>query len=267
MSRTKDLLSPREELKNFSIFLNKNQWFNSISVPQDLLKLLNNNGKAGEICEYNLIRFPFKNINLDRHIRPEFVSKLARDEEGESIVLLEVACECNCNSDEDKISDPIITLATKIIIQFNYLHYSHINEIETKTLQCSWHLDKHDPSKGTSTSHPLYHYEYGGSELSKAPGFNYGDFILMDSPRIMHPPLDLVLAFDFVIKNFYDYEKHRNLTDDPLYKKYIRNAQYRLWRPYAISFASHFHNFEDTYTIDQTFADNILHCAQRVDVS
>ena len=263
MTKIKDLLSPREELKNFSIFLNQNQWFNSISVPKDLLKLLSNNGKPGDMCEYNLIRFPFKNINLDRHIRPEFVSKLARDEEGESRVLLEVACECNCNSDENKISDPIIMLATKIIVQFDYFHDSNIEDM--KTLQCSWHLDKHDPSKGTSTSHPLYHYEYGGTEISKAQGFDYGDFILMDSPRIMHPPLDLVLAFDFVIKNFYDYNKHKSLTEDPSYKRYIKNAQYRLWRPYAISFASHFHDFNDTYTIDRTFADNILHCAQRED--
>ncbi|TDO29226.1 hypothetical protein [Sediminibacterium goheungense] len=264
MIKRNDILSPREELKNFSIFLDQNPWFSSISVPHDLKKILSNNGKIGDVCKYSLVKFPFKNINLDRHVRPNWVSRLARENEGESRVLLEVACECNYNFDEDNISDPIIMLATKIIIQFDYFLDSNIED--PKTLQCSWHLDKHDPNKGASTSHPLYHYEYGGTEIRKTEGFNYGDFILMDSPRIMHPPLDLVLAFDFVIKNFYTYETHKVLTDDLLYKRYIKNAQYRLWRPYAISFASHFHDFNDIYTIDRAFADNILHCTNKAEI-
>jgi hypothetical protein len=255
------VMDARQEFKAFYILLQQSSWFSKISSTHPLLKLFESTSRVEDVWEYSLKKFEFKGISLDRHIRPEMVSRLAKQELGESRLLLEINCRCLCNHVTNQIKDPIQTLGAKFIIQFEYL--DELSE-EMKLLQCSWHLDKHDLSKVTSTSHPLYHYEFGGTETSKMVNFNYGDFILLDSPRLMHPPLDLVLAFDFVIKNFYTFHDHRKLTESSEYRKYIKNAQYRIWKPYAISFASHFHDFKPVYEIDADFAGNILQCSNNI---
>lgn len=253
----KDLLDAREEFKAFFILLQQNQWFSTISSTHELQKIFQSTHKNEEKWDYELSKFVFKNISLDRHIRPHIVSKYIKEKLAESSLIFELSCSLLCNEVNTIIRDPVVHLCAKFIIQFEYIDQE---DGDLKRLQSSWHLDKHDPAKETSTTHPLYHYEFGGSEMTKSADFNYGDFVLLDSPRLMHPPLDLVLAFDFILKNFYNFNDHKVLTEAPQYKRYIRNAQYRLWRPFAISFASHFHDFSDLYKIDTSFAKNIIHC-------
>lgn len=256
----KEILDPREEFKAFYILLLQDNWFSTVSSVQDLSKIFQTINRSEDKWEYELTTFVFKNISLDRHIRPQMVSKLIADKAGESRLIFGIRCKCECRQQDRVIKDPIINLGAKFIIQFEYLDP---NDYEMKKLQCFWHLDKHDPAKETSTTHPLYHYEYGGTEMRKVLNFKFGDFILLDGPRIMHPPLDIVLAFDFIIKNFYSYNDHRKLTESAQYKRYIKNAQNRIWRPFAISFASHFHDFSSDYEIDEKYAINILHCPNR----
>ncbi|MDP1843378.1 MAG: hypothetical protein Q8K64_08155 [Sediminibacterium sp.] len=254
-----EVIDAKVEFKNFFILLTQNSWFNKIANGRELEKIVSTcNKNENDNWQYNLIKFEFKNINIDRHTRPLIVNKLVKSGDGTASAFLSVSCNCDSINKTGKIEDPIKTLSTKIVLQFEFINEE--DPYEVKILQSSWHLDKHDETKKTESSHPLYHYEFGGSEIVKNSEFDFGDFFLIDSPRLMHPPLDLILAIDFIIKNYYKEEDHSNLTGQGLYKRYIKNAQTRVWRPYAISFASNFYEFDKNVGINTAFARNILHC-------
>src|SRR5690606_10190530 len=215
------------------------------------------NRSSDDRWEYNLVNLEFKKIDIKRHVRPLHLAKLANNGDALAKLVLNLSCTNKLNYDPNIIEDPIENLAIKFVVKLEYYDNS-LNDL--KLSQSSWHLDKHDASKVVNTIHPLYHYEFGGSELTKSEEFNFGDFFLIDSPRIMHPPMDIILAIDFVIKNFYTFKDHSKLTSKTLYQRHVDNARKRVWRPYIISLASHFHDFKDEYKMDKVFARNILQC-------
>ena len=87
---------------------------------------------------------------------------------------------------------------------------------------------------GADLVHPVYHFQYGGKKLPKFK--EWDKYVFLDSPRLAHPPLDAVLAIDFVISNYFP-GKWRDLRDDGAYTNLIRNAQDRCWRPYSYAVA------------------------------
>jgi len=254
-----ELLDAKQEFRNFFILLSQNVWFNKISDSRQL-EIINGTASKTEATnwDYDLKKLEFKNISLERHTRPLFINGMVRDGYDTSKLILSIQCNSKIICDPKTVEDPIVSLALKFIIQFEYF-CPEKNDI--KRLQSSWHLDKHDPSRSTTTSHPLYHYEYGGSEITKNADFNFGDFFLIDAPRIMHPPMDIVLAIDFILKHYYKESDHKQLTENKLYKRYLQNARIRVWRPYSILLASNFYDFSDYFpAISEKNAMNIIHC-------
>jgi hypothetical protein len=81
--------------------------------------------------------------------------------------------------------------------------------------------------------------QIGGKGIVKDPKFDYGNFLLLESPRFMHPPLDIILSIDFIIHNFYSEKKRSDLVNERTYKKAISNAKRYFWRPYALALVSH----------------------------
>jgi hypothetical protein len=107
----------------------------------------------------------------------------------------------------------------------------------------SWHFDRH--IGGTFDSklvHPRYHFSFGGRRLeehavaSKIPYFDF--LLLLNSPRLMHLPLDGVLAVDFVLSNFAAamWNRLRRQRD---YVALIGRAQRRNWKPFASALVAH----------------------------
>ena len=135
---------------------------------------------------------------------------------------------------------------------------------ENPSYKMSWHLDKHIRSQnendgiGKGFTHPEYHFNMGGFALTKEESFNFGQILLIDTPRLIHPPLDIVLSIDFVLKNFYGI-RVKNLTDSGQYKTIISNAKERLWRPFYIALASCWESprFNDL-DIEVNYVNNIL---------
>mgnify|MGYP001087048854 CR=1 FL=1 len=58
-----------------------------------------------------------------------------------------------------------------------------------------------------------------------------GDTFLLDPPRLMHPPMDGILAVDFILAN-YAGTTWKKLRDDPQYTKLIAPQFERIWKPY-----------------------------------
>ncbi len=103
-------------------------------------------------------------------------------------------------------------------------------------LKAAWHFDRHliDTKKDhplvTEEIHPLYHFQFGGARMSKVAD-RLGDTFLLDPPRLMHPPMDGILAVDFVLAN-YAGNTWKSLRDDTQYRNLIAPQFERIWKPY-----------------------------------
>lgn len=111
----------------------------------------------------------------------------------------------------------------------------------------SWHFDRHvgDASKppgDTEAAHPRYHFHFGGNRMrtfAKENNLNwFPHVILFEGPRPAHPPLDGILAIDFVLSNFFAAD-WRALRRMPEYIGVVNAAQTRLWKPYANTLPTH----------------------------
>jgi hypothetical protein len=132
-------------------------------------------------------------------------------------------------TDDSYDGDPFKNLGIEIIISGE--------SGKSDELVAPWYLDRFEPENtGTNDSglegdfvHPRYHFQFGGNEMK---GRDCGDLILLKSPRLAHPPMDGVLAVDFVLSNFFPSEWSK-LKKDNEYAGVISSAQRRYWKSYA----------------------------------
>jgi hypothetical protein len=167
-----------------------------------------------------------------RGIRPKLATDIHH--------ILDVVVEGTCEA-EDYAGDPFCALAVDIVAR---------GALGKQSLVCSWHLDRHlltvapeeGEAKGTgehptesSETHPLYHFQFGGRAMTgmiDTGSASLGDVLLLEPPRLVHPPLDAVLAVDFILGNFYPADRQRLWTDGR-YVGLVNAAQLRCWKPYA----------------------------------
>lgn len=205
----------------------------------------------------------FKNINkVDLKIPSRIKSEMAD-------VLLELRINITERSYfESSIEDSIQqNTEAQPSIKYGVQIITHGKTTTTSTFpnyKMSWHLDKHirtelgADGRGKGFVHPEYHFNMGGFALTKVEDFDYGHVLLIDTPRIQHPPLDIVLAIDFVLKNFYGI-RVKNLIESRQYNKIIESAKKRLWRPYFISLAHHWESTTFNHlTIESDYANRIF---------
>ncbi len=166
------------------------------------------------------------------------------------VVLSVEACGDYCA--RENLCDPIKHLSVNIEV-VGRRAVAKDEEVVIQEMFCAWHLDSHPPKpairypydcpplesdSGKNYPHPRYHLQFGGNAIhSKAtsPDF-FGSHLLFDSPRIPHPPLDVILAIDFVLGHYYGpmwYELRESA--DGMYSKTIKEAQRLYWRPYYAS--------------------------------
>lgn len=102
----------------------------------------------------------------------------------------------------------------------------------------AWHLDKNITSSEPKYTHPYYHFQGGGNKLE---GRHTGEILLIDFPRIPHPPMDLFLGIHFIINNFVsskNYPKKIDLMNDFEYQDVIMCSQKLVWDSYFNSFSA-----------------------------
>lgn len=58
------------------------------------------------------------------------------------------------------------------------------------------------------------------------------NLVLIDTPRVMHHPLDLFLAVDFVISNFIELDDWNSLRSNTRYQKLMEKFQQYWWKPF-----------------------------------
>lgn len=107
----------------------------------------------------------------------------------------------------------------------------------------AWHFDRHSDEDGIpKLAHPRYHFSFGGkrleNHLDEFGSQHIDGILLLDSPRLAHPPFDGVLAIDFVLSNFAG-AQWQTLRALPEYRRIVTNAQERLWLPYVQALHAH----------------------------
>ena len=105
-------------------------------------------------------------------------------------------------------------------------------------IKSSWHLD-YDNKNNQEYIHPHFHLTWGGDTMK---GLGLGDVLLLPTPRISYPPLDIILGIDFVLSNFVKADIYKRIQSDSQYKVAIKSAQEKYWKPYMLSLAHHWNN-------------------------
>lgn len=107
-----------------------------------------------------------------------------------------------------------------------------------KRRYATWHFDRHEESCVPTANlannrqpeiHPRYHWQHGGS---KSKGEDFGQYFRAGAPRLPHPPMDVVLAADFVLSNFAG-KLWLDLRRDVDYQCAVACAHRLLWKPYV----------------------------------
>lgn len=145
--------------------------------------------------------------------------------------------ECSFRSDISKwgkLHDPFLSYSFAAIV---------FGEREDKRFSICWHIDK-DFAENSDEHHPLYHLQYSDglnhfANVDPNYKFDWGDAIYLDTPRISHYPLDIVLAIGFCLTNFQKKGIFESFLDDPFFCKLYKSSQEAILKPYFLSMASH----------------------------
>lgn len=144
----------------------------------------------------------------------------------------------------------------RIILDINYVENPHYNYSDMngqipfdsydfsllfiginddKVSRMSIHLDM-EKSSMPNVLHPMFHMTYGGERIKD---MELGEMLLLSSPRISFPPMDIILGIDFVLSNFLEKESYKNkIINEPQYRTPLRNAQEKYWMPYYVPIAN-----------------------------
>lgn len=100
----------------------------------------------------------------------------------------------------------------------------------------SYHLDRHPEGENESKeAHPKYHFQFGGRKLDKK-NKDFGQSIILDSPRVMHYPMDIILGVDFIVSNFFP-DTWDKLKKDGDYVSLISDYRDKYMKPFFCSLA------------------------------
>ena len=146
----------------------------------------------------------------------------------------------------------------EMIKQYNLnLHINGVQKNNPSNHDFGWHLDgfeemKHDVNRKKKSKknnklqfiHPYYHFHAGGKAIA---GKGPGSLMLLSSPRLPHPPMDIVLAVNFVICHFYSthevrFSEEMGIFTDDDYKQLVNRSAMRIYKPYYEEIKDHIIN-------------------------
>jgi len=123
--------------------------------------------------------------------------------------------------------DPLVDLSMQIVL---------VGSTGKETTMAAWHLDRHPEHQDSKQMHPRYHLQHAGHRIKKS-GIDFGASLFLDVPRIVHAPLDGILAVDFVLGSYLP-DTFVRCRDNAQYCRCVKSAQERLWKPYVAALHS-----------------------------
>lgn len=134
---------------------------------------------------------------------------------------------------ENTVEDPIINIETLNVI------------LQSGKYTSSWHLDRHVRTEEEKTSdllHPRYHLTFGGKYMENLQiddNDEFGRSLIVRSPRIPYPPMEVLLGLDWIFRHFIP-KSELELLSDPAYNRAVNQLKTHLWKPYALAFVKGF---------------------------
>ena len=222
-------LARARELRVLADILSSNE------VCQDVSPLLGAESKCrggtGDTWDYEVERLLFRLSNL-KHPVPSKVFDVTLE--------LSVKVSGRCISD-DEVRDPFDTLEFDMFINGRYNNDAG----QLIRVVSAWHLDREPGTPGgvQKFTHPYYHFQHGGRHVWNT-GFDFGAALVLEPPRLAHPPMDAILGIDFVLTNFF-VSSLLGFREERQYEDMLRTAHARVWRPYAQALAQAWRHIPD----------------------
>lgn len=154
-------------------------------------------------------------VETIKHIRPKGIKEVSIN------LNMKVLAHYN---EWTTLSDPLADLNFNVVIR----------GVNSYT---GFHIDRHDMKLAASEPHPIYHLHFVVNPLD-SEDFDYGSVLHLDTPRIMHYPMDFILGIGFLTSNFYP-TAFEFLLDDGTFTSLYKEYQERIWKPVAQTIANH----------------------------
>ncbi|NLU96288.1 hypothetical protein [Chitinophaga sp. Ak27] len=128
----------------------------------------------------------------------------------------------------DNLNDPMLELNFNVSVRGLSSSGSHYFCL---------HIDRHDLSLHADEPHPVYHLQYT-TNPKRDEGFDYGHTLFLDTPRIIHHPVDFILGIGFLTTNFFPLAFDQ-IMDDGYFLSLYKRYQEKIMQPYFQTLASH----------------------------
>ena len=199
--------------------------YNAIALLQnsEIIPVLKDGSTDENIWGYDIEDFEIP-VETIKHIKPDDIK--------DAKAILNLKLRANI-SKWDTFEDPLVELSFNVILK----------GIGKTVYFFGFHIDKHTSTAHSDEPHPIYHLQYNlNPRESEKP--NLGEIFYIDTPRIMHKPLDFILGIGFLTSNFYP-TAYNVLIEDANYVKLSKKYQKSFWRPYFHTLANHWKPFEE----------------------
>ena len=118
-------------------------------------------------------------------------------------------------------------------------------------------------SESKSNLHPIYHLTFGGTHMENLQnsGSDFGRALILRTPRITHPPMEVILGIDFIFNHFIP-KSELDLLSDRRYIEVINELKSYIWLPYSLAIAKNYCERisidSQPYSFDEAFVKSVL---------
>lgn len=217
-----------EELLTLAEILEDNfPGFNGGSLKDAANECMDPTKHGGSSWGYSVDWLQFFGYEPSNDLRPE-IAQLS-----DLYLEIDLKIAGKCSEIENGTEDPLHELEFDLLVW---------GENEENDILSAWHLDRHISNEDDEmyADHPQYHFQFGGSKMWREVQ-DYGGMLVPEPPRIASPPMDAILAVNFVLANYFEAQWH-GLVDleegEEEYRELVADAQNRLWRPYSRALSS-----------------------------
>lgn len=199
--------------------------YNAIALLQDNqnIPILKDGTTNENIWGYDIEDFELP-VETIKHIKPDDINNAK--------VILNLKLRADIRN-WDTFEDPLVELSFDVTLKGigNSIYYF------------GFHIDKHSNTNFSEEPHPIYHLQYNLNprKLEKP---NLGELFFIDTPRIMHKPLDFILGIGFLTSNFFP-TAFNILNEEASFVKLSKKYQKSVWRPYFHTLANHWKPFTE----------------------
>ncbi|WP_457746955.1 hypothetical protein [Sulfurimonas sp.] len=192
---------------------------------------------SGNLKKNKSLKYKLSPLRIEIDNNEKFPKKLSHQKSAVDLVLF---FDINLEGNYEGLlgdNDPFNAFSFNIVIRGK-----NKNNLTSKLLY-SIHLDRHnlkeeEEGNKPGQAHPLYHFQFGGNNLKEGER-DHGQALFLDSPRIMHHPMEFILGIDFILSNFFPTIWNK-INKTIKYKKIVMKYQKDFIQPYFKSIANSF---------------------------